>query len=57
MPGNGRPADWEPVDNLARGQLAHLEVLEDLTAGGIRKRPKNGGLTHLAPILANLLNS
>jgi hypothetical protein len=57
MPRNGRPSDREPVDNLARGQLARLEVLEDLTAGGIRQRPKDGGLTHLNPILAKLLNS
>jgi hypothetical protein len=46
MPGNGRTADGEPVDNRARGQLARLEVLENLTAGGIRKRPEDGGLTH-----------
>ena len=47
MPGNGRPADREPIDDLARSQLARLEVLEDLAAGGIRKRSEDGGFTHL----------
>jgi hypothetical protein len=43
----GWPTDREAVDNLAGGQLARLEVLQNLTPGGIRKRPKNGRLTHL----------